>query len=113
MVRGKSKVNNLGFLAGFIYNKRVWSSMLNYIVRLNVLKSQRILKDSFSYYHYYYYYYIAIAGNGWFIIACSEIPFDGDSYRIGISRFICIPNRLTGFCIKRVSAEGNYQIDFN
>ena len=36
VVCGNSKANYLGFLAGFIYNNHVWSSMLNYIVCLNV-----------------------------------------------------------------------------
>ena len=31
--------------------------------------------------------------NGLVIIACSEIPFGGDSYPIEISQFISIPNQ--------------------
>ena len=52
-------------------------------------------------------------GNVRVIIACSEILFGGVSYRIEISQFICIPKQLTCFCIARVSAEGDYRIDFN
>ena len=36
VVCGKREVNNLGFLAGFIYNNDVWSSVPNCIVGLNV-----------------------------------------------------------------------------
>ena len=46
--------------------------------------------------------------NGRVIIACSEISFGGDSYRIKICQFIFIPNQLTGFGNVRVSTEGNY-----
>ena len=52
-------------------------------------------------------------GYGRIIIFCSEIPFDVDSYRKETSQFICVPNQLLGFCIVRVSAEGNYRSDFN
>ena len=52
-------------------------------------------------------------GNAQVIIACSEIHFVGDLYHIEISQFIYIPNQLTGFCIVWVSADGNYQTDFN
>ena len=46
-------------------------------------------------------------------VVCSEIPFGVDSYREETSQFICIQNKLPGFCIVWVSAEGNYRIDFN
>ena len=45
-------------------------------------------------------------------IFCSEIPFGVDSYRKETSQFMCVPNQLPGFCIVRVSAEGNYRRDF-
>ena len=57
-------------------------------------------------------YFIAIAG-GRVNIVCSEIPFGVDSYRKETSQFICIPNQLPGFCTVQISAEWNYQIDFN
>ena len=41
------------------------------------------------------------------------MPFGVDSHCMKTSQFICIPNQLPGFCIEHVSAEGNYQIDFN
>ena len=52
-------------------------------------------------------------GNERVNIIRSEIPFGVDSYRIETSQFICILNQLPGFYIVRVSAEGNYRIDFN
>ena len=52
-------------------------------------------------------------GIGWVNIVCSEIPFGVDSNRMETSQFFCIPNQLPDFCIVRVSAEGNYGMDFN
>ena len=46
---GNSKVNNFGFLAGFIYDNYVWSCMLNYIVRLNVKVTDNLKKTYFLY----------------------------------------------------------------
>ena len=40
------------------------------------------------------------------VIASSEITFDEDSYHVEISKYICIPNQLTGFYIAQVSAGG-------
>ena len=52
-------------------------------------------------------------GNGRVNIVSLEIPFGVDFYRKESSQFICFPNQLPGFCVVRVSAEGNYRIDFN
>ena len=52
-------------------------------------------------------------GHGRINKAYSKIPFHGDSYRIEISHFICIPNQLPDFCAVRVSAKEYYWIDFH
>ena len=56
-----SKINYLGFLVGFIYNNHLWSSMLNYIIGLNIKGEQKkrltyflcniICSENYLFYH--------------------------------------------------------------
>ena len=46
-------------------------------------------------------------------IVCTEIPFGGGSCRVETGRLVSIEGSLTGFCMMRSFAEGNFRTDYN